>query len=92
MIVPINMAVDSHLVNKIIHAFVSKLEIMLSVEYKFRPIAFNVTGIAMLVGAGFFGYMLALLQRRLGTIVASQDVSAFSCLLPSDALYKKRLI
>ncbi|QCD82252.1 uncharacterized protein LOC114175646 [Vigna unguiculata] len=30
-------------------------------------------GIAMLVGAGFFGYMLALLQRRLGTIVASQD-------------------
>lgn len=30
----------------------------------------------MLVGAGFFGYMLALLQRRLGTIVASQDVSA----------------
>ncbi|XP_027361867.1 uncharacterized protein LOC113869635 isoform X2 [Abrus precatorius] len=34
-------------------------------------------GIAMLVGAGFFGYMLALLQRRLGTIVASQDVSAF---------------
>jgi len=33
-------------------------------------------GIAMLVGAAFFGYMLALLQRRLGTIVASQDVSA----------------
>ncbi|KAK7386892.1 hypothetical protein VNO78_27250 [Psophocarpus tetragonolobus] len=31
-------------------------------------------GIAMLVGAGFFGYMLALLQRRLGTIVASQEV------------------
>ncbi|KAL2349388.1 hypothetical protein Fmac_003388 [Flemingia macrophylla] len=30
-------------------------------------------GIAMLIGAGFFGYMLALLQRRLGTIVASQD-------------------
>ncbi|XP_057762393.1 uncharacterized protein LOC130982412 isoform X1 [Arachis stenosperma] len=30
-------------------------------------------GIAMLVGAGFFGYMLALLQRRLSTIVASQD-------------------
>jgi NAD/NADP transhydrogenase alpha subunit len=33
-------------------------------------------GIAMLVGAGFFGYMLALLQRRLGAIVESQDVSA----------------
>ncbi|KAL5100529.1 hypothetical protein RYX36_004856 [Vicia faba] len=32
-------------------------------------------GIAMLVGAGFFGYMLALLQRRLSTIVASQDVT-----------------
>ncbi|KAG5001718.1 hypothetical protein HKD37_08G023347 [Glycine soja] len=30
-------------------------------------------GIAMLVGAGFFGYMLALLQRRLGTIVSSQE-------------------
>lgn len=30
----------------------------------------------MLVGAGFFGYMLALLQRRLSTIVASQDVSS----------------
>lgn len=43
---------------------------------KFRLIAFNVTGIAMLVGAGFFGYMLALLQRRLGTIVSSQEVSA----------------
>ncbi|XP_042982281.1 uncharacterized protein LOC122311712 isoform X1 [Carya illinoinensis] len=27
-------------------------------------------GIAMLVGAGFFGYMLALLQRRVGTIVS----------------------
>lgn len=32
----------------------------------------------MLVGAGFFGYMLALLQRRVGTIVASQDVSSLS--------------
>ncbi|CAL0314053.1 unnamed protein product [Lupinus luteus] len=30
-------------------------------------------GITMLVLAGFFGYMLALLQRRLSTIVASQD-------------------
>ncbi|KAF5449815.1 hypothetical protein F2P56_030225 [Juglans regia] len=27
-------------------------------------------GIAILVGAGFFGYMLALLQRRVGTIVS----------------------
>ncbi|TKY58624.1 eukaryotic translation initiation factor 2C [Spatholobus suberectus] len=31
-------------------------------------------GIATLIGAGFFGYMLALLQRRLSTIVASQEV------------------
>lgn len=30
-------------------------------------------GIAVLVAAGFFGYMLALLQRRVGTIVSSQD-------------------
>ncbi|XP_019422258.1 PREDICTED: uncharacterized protein LOC109331915 isoform X2 [Lupinus angustifolius] len=30
-------------------------------------------GIAMLVLAGFFGYMLALLQRRLGTLVTIQD-------------------
>lgn len=35
----------------------------------------------MLVGAGFFGYMLALLQRRVGTIVSSQNVSAEFCLL-----------
>ncbi|KAK7250541.1 hypothetical protein RIF29_33045 [Crotalaria pallida] len=33
-------------------------------------------GIAVLLGAGFFGYMLALLQRRLGTIVATQDAQA----------------
>ncbi|CAL0313170.1 unnamed protein product [Lupinus luteus] len=33
-------------------------------------------GIAMLAGAGFFGYMLALLQRRLGTIVATHDAQA----------------
>ncbi|XP_020541262.1 uncharacterized protein LOC105649869 isoform X2 [Jatropha curcas] len=30
-------------------------------------------GIAVLVAAGFFGYMLALLQRRVGTIVFSQN-------------------
>ena len=36
---------------------------------------FVVAGIAMLIGAGFFGYMLALLQRRVGTIVSSQNVS-----------------
>ncbi|XP_050237728.1 uncharacterized protein LOC126687274 [Mercurialis annua] len=29
-------------------------------------------GIAVLLAAGFFGYMLALLQRRVGTIVSSQ--------------------
>ncbi|KAM6569378.1 hypothetical protein CsatB_017363 [Cannabis sativa] len=32
-------------------------------------------GIAMLLGVGFFGYMLALLQRRVGTIVSSQNLS-----------------
>jgi hypothetical protein len=35
----------------------------------------------MLLGAGFFGYMLALLQRRLSTIVASQDVTHVSACL-----------
>ncbi|XP_059656035.1 uncharacterized protein LOC132303029 isoform X2 [Cornus florida] len=30
-------------------------------------------GIAVLVAAGFFGYMMALLQRRVGTIVSSQN-------------------
>ncbi|XWS63640.1 hypothetical protein CRYUN_Cryun06bG0118300 [Craigia yunnanensis] len=32
-------------------------------------------GIAVLVAAGFFGFMLALLQRRVGTIVSSQNDS-----------------
>ncbi|XP_027910337.1 uncharacterized protein LOC114169386 isoform X2 [Vigna unguiculata] len=43
-------------------------------------------GIAMLVGAGFFGYMLALLQRRLGSIVSSQDTKdpAMSGISPSS--------
>ncbi|GFY88307.1 NHL domain-containing protein [Actinidia rufa] len=35
-------------------------------------------GIAVLVVAGFFGYMLALLQRRVGTIVPPSDVSYLS--------------
>lgn len=30
----------------------------------------------MLIAAGFFGYMLALLQRRVGSIVSSQDGSS----------------
>ncbi|CAG7903683.1 unnamed protein product [Brassica rapa] len=34
-------------------------------------------GIAVLVAAGFFGYMLALLQRRVGSIVSSQDQEMF---------------
>lgn len=29
----------------------------------------------MLLAAGFFGYMLALLQRRVGLIVSSENVS-----------------
>ena len=52
-----------------------------------RVITFNFAGIAMLVAAGFFGYMLALLQRRLGTIVASQDVSISSFLALFDVLH-----
>ncbi|CAF2184729.1 unnamed protein product [Brassica napus] len=34
-------------------------------------------GIAVLVAAGFFGYMLALLQRRVGSIVYSHDQETF---------------
>lgn len=41
---------------------------------------FIIAGIAMLLGAAFFGYMLALLQRRVGTIVSSQNVSTQSSL------------
>ncbi|TKY69844.1 argonaute 1B [Spatholobus suberectus] len=48
-------------------------------------------GIAMLVGAGFFGYMLALLQRRLGTIVASQDAEDPSMSGISPSPYQKPL-
>ncbi|CAI9761760.1 unnamed protein product [Fraxinus pennsylvanica] len=33
-------------------------------------------GITVLIAAGFFGYMLALLQRRVGSIVSSRDVSS----------------
>lgn len=33
-------------------------------------------GIAVLIAAGFFGYMLALLQRRVGTIVSSENDQA----------------
>lgn len=48
-------------------------------------------GIAMLVGAGFFGYMLALLQRRVGTIVSSQsDESAMKSTIPPSP-YRKPL-
>lgn len=32
-------------------------------------------GVAVLVAAGFFGYMLALLQRRIASIFSSDDVS-----------------
>jgi hypothetical protein len=35
------------------------------------------TGIALLFAAGFFGYMLALLQRRVGIMVFSEDVSTY---------------
>jgi len=39
-----------------------------------HPFICAITGIAVLLAAGFFGYMLALLQRRLGSIVSSQNV------------------
>ncbi|XP_020217759.1 uncharacterized protein LOC109801164 [Cajanus cajan] len=48
-------------------------------------------GIAMLVGAGFFGYMLALLQRRLGTIAASQDAEGPTMSAVSPSPYQKPL-
>jgi hypothetical protein len=35
----------------------------------------NITGIAALVCAGFFGYMLALLKRRVKDMFSSSDVS-----------------
>lgn len=37
----------------------------------------------MLVAAGFFGYMLALLQRRVGLIVSSENVSHLLSILHS---------
>lgn len=37
--------------------------------------SFEIAGIAVLVAAGFLGYMLALLQRRVGTMASSQHVS-----------------
>ncbi|KAJ7943615.1 NHL domain-containing protein [Quillaja saponaria] len=46
-------------------------------------------GIAMLLGAGFFGYMLALLQRRVGTIVSSQNDTGPTSMPPSA--YQKPL-
>lgn len=39
-----------------------------------HSLPFIITGIAVLLAAGFFGYMLALLQRRVGSIVSSQNV------------------
>jgi len=40
-----------------------------------------IAGIAVLLAAGFFGYMLALLQRRVGGIVSSKDVSLQNTIL-----------
>ncbi|XP_068326558.1 uncharacterized protein [Pyrus communis] len=46
-------------------------------------------GIAMLVGAGFFGYMLALLQCRVGTIVSSQnDHEPMKTSIPPSSYHK----
>ncbi|CAK9182481.1 unnamed protein product [Ilex paraguariensis] len=40
-------------------------------------------GIAVLVAAGFFGYMLALLQRRVGTMVSSDNNTMKTSMSPS---------
>ncbi|KAF3431302.1 hypothetical protein FNV43_RR26033 [Rhamnella rubrinervis] len=46
-------------------------------------------GIAMLFGAGFFGYMLALLQRRVGMIASSQnDQASMKTNIPPSAYQK----
>lgn len=45
--------------------------LMHAYDYKHKCTA----GTAVLVAAGFFGYMLALLQRRVGSMTSSQDVS-----------------
>lgn len=37
--------------------------------------AINITGIAALICAGFFGFMLALLQRRVRDMFSSNEVS-----------------
>ncbi|KAG9140495.1 hypothetical protein Leryth_016212 [Lithospermum erythrorhizon] len=38
-------------------------------------------GVALLVVAGFFGYMLALLQQRVGAMVTTQNVSSYRSLV-----------
>uniref|UniRef100_A0A2P2K1K8 NHL repeat-containing family protein n=1 Tax=Rhizophora mucronata TaxID=61149 RepID=A0A2P2K1K8_RHIMU len=48
-------------------------------------------GIAMLLAAGFFGYMLALLQRRVGTIVSSQNDQAAVKTSTTGSPYQKVL-
>ncbi|KAL9240927.1 hypothetical protein vseg_015092 [Gypsophila vaccaria] len=45
-------------------------------------------GIAVLVAAGFFGYMLALLQRRVGSIVSSQNDLKATEIAPSNQYQK----
>lgn len=56
--------------------FVSESKIVLFPQYdKFIGNLFIVPGLAVLIVAGFLGYMLALLQRRVGTIVSSKNVS-----------------
>uniref|UniRef100_A0A5B6YFS8 NHL domain-containing protein n=1 Tax=Davidia involucrata TaxID=16924 RepID=A0A5B6YFS8_DAVIN len=46
-------------------------------------------GIAMLMAAGFFGYMMALLQRRVGTMASSQnDQKAMKTSLPPSPYQK----
>lgn len=48
-------------------------------------------GIAVLLAAGFFGYMLALLQRRVGSIVSSQNDQSTAETSHTSGLYQKPL-
>lgn len=42
---------------------------------KVYKMCFDIAGIAVLVAAAFFGYMLALLQQRVRAMFSSKDVS-----------------
>lgn len=55
-------------------------------------------GVALLCAAVFFGYMLALLQRRIGALFSSNSVSnydlenPFLCSFPNHRIYQVIII